>query len=100
MELLGVQSMILSLRNRLKALIYIGAAAVFIMSLFDRGPKLGLTRQRLAVLELLLFGLLTAFDRYLWRLGRIPELLKTGPVLRGTWRGEVTPTTGSGSPIL
>ena len=91
--------MILSLRNRLKVLIYTGALVVFIMSLLDRGPKLGLTRQRLAVLEMILFGLLTTFDRYAWRLGPIPQLLKTGPVLRGTWKGEVRPTSAASHPL-
>jgi hypothetical protein len=91
--------MVLSLRNRLKILIYIGAGAVFVMSLIDGGPNLGLTQQRLALLEVVLFVALILFDRYVWRWWRLPSSLKTGPILRGTWKGVVRPTRNPGVEI-
>lgn len=91
--------MILSLRNRIKILVYAGAGAVLLISLIDGGPKLGLTQQRLALLDAGLFALITGFDRYAWRWWRIPVVLRTGPILRGTWKGVVRPSDRSGLEI-
>lgn len=84
--------MVLSLRNRLKILIYVGAAVVLVMSLVDEGPDPGLTVKRLSVLEGVLFVGISFFERYLWRWWKVPTWFRTGPVLRGTWKGVVRPS--------
>lgn len=86
--------MILTLRNRLKILIYIGAAVILVVSAFEGETIPRLSISRLSVVEAVLILLIGAFDRYVWRWPGIPRLLKTGPVLRGTWRGIIRPTTG------
>lgn len=83
--------MILSLRNRLKVLVYLGAAILFVVGLFDNGPKLaGVTLGRLALVEAGLFAFLTFFNQWLWRQRLVVSLLRSGPLLRGTWKGAVT----------
>lgn len=91
--------MILTLHNRLRILIYVGAIVVLVASAFDSGPTVGLSIKRLTIVETVLFALITIFDRYLWRWWKVPALLKTGPVLRGTWRGTLRPTDGSNRDI-
>lgn len=91
--------MTLTLRNRIKVLIYIGAAAVLVMSYFDNGPRPGLTGRRLVLLETVLFAVITVFDRWVWRWWVVPSLLRTGPVLRGTWKGTIRPTDGSNGSV-
>lgn len=82
--------MILSLRNRLKILIYLGAGLLFVIALVDKGPGIaGLTINRLAVIEAALFLIMTIFDRWLWRYRVVVWALKSGPVVRGTWKTEL-----------
>lgn len=92
--------MVLTLRNRLKILAYLGAATLFILSMVDGGPRITFSFKRLSALELVLFTSLGLFDRVMWRWRKVPEWLKTGPVLRGTWKGVVKPTDGSVGEIL
>lgn len=87
--------MVLTLRNRLKLLAYIGAATLFALSMVDGGPRVALSFKRLSGVELVLFACIGAFDRFVWRWWKVPHWLKTGPVLRGTWKGAVRPTDGT-----
>jgi hypothetical protein len=81
----------LSLRSRLKLLVYLGAGILFVVSLFDGGPTVvGLTIGRLAIVEAGLFALLTFFNHWVWRQRFVASALRSGPVLRGTWKGVVT----------
>ena len=91
--------MVLTLRNRLKLLVYFGAVAIFVMSLLDGGPAAGLSFKRLSLLELILFSLITTFDRFLWRWWVVPAIFKTGPIIRGTWKGSIRPTDMPDAPI-
>jgi hypothetical protein len=87
--------MVLTLKNRLKLLAYIGAASVLAVSMIDGGPRIALSVKRLSALEAALFVAIAIFDRFLWRWWHVPTFLKSGPVLRGTWRGTVRPTDGA-----
>ncbi len=80
--------MIFSLRNRLKILIYVGAGVLLLMGLLTDGPKVaGITVGRLGIVELVLFTLIVYFNRWAWRWPILIGLLRTGPVVRGTWKG-------------
>jgi hypothetical protein len=92
--------MVLTLRNRLKILAYIGAATVFVLSMIDDGPHLALSFKRLSVLETVLFLCIGLFDRAVWRWWKVPQWLRTGPVLRGTWKGIIRPTDGDSAAIV
>jgi hypothetical protein len=92
--------MILTLRNRLKVLIYLGAAMIIVVSMLEGGPSPGLSINRLSIVEAGLIAVISVFDRYAWRWWTIPRLLKTGPVLRGTWRGVIRPTEGDKQEIV
>jgi SMODS-associating 2TM, beta-strand rich effector domain len=84
---------IFSLRNRLKLLIYFGAALLILIGLFDNGPKVaGITFGRLGLVEAGLFAAILLFNRWAWRLPGVVAVLRTGPVLRGTWKGTTTST--------
>lgn len=87
--------MVLTLRNRLKVLAYLAAATLFALSMVDGGPRIAFTFKRLSVVEAALFFCIAIFDRFLWRFWKVPQWLKTGPVLRGTWEGIVRPTEGT-----
>lgn len=92
--------MILTLRNRLKVLIYLGAAMIIVVSMLEGGPSPGLSINRLSIVEAGLIAVISLFDRYAWRWWTIPRLLRTGPVLRGTWRGVIRPTEGDQQEIV
>lgn len=85
--------MIFSLQNRLKILVFIGAAVLTITGFFTDGPDIaGITVGRLGIVASVLIGLIVVFDRWLWRLPLVVRLFRTGPVLRGTWKGELLST--------
>jgi len=85
--------MIYSLRNRLKVLVYLGAALLILAGFFSDGPEVaGITFGALGFVELGLFVVIVSFNRWVWRWPGVVGLLRTGPVLRGTWKGTTTST--------
>jgi hypothetical protein len=85
--------MIFSMQNRLKVLVFIGAGVLIVAGFFTDGPKVaGITVGRLGIVSTVLIAAIVAFDRWLWRIPLIVRLLSTGPVLRGTWKGELLST--------
>jgi hypothetical protein len=89
--------MIFSLRSRLKILIYVGALALIAVGFFTDGPEVtGITIGRIGIVETVLFALIVLFNQWVWRWLPVVALLRTGPVLRGTWRGttERAPMSG------
>jgi hypothetical protein len=85
--------MIFSVRNRLKILVYLGAGLLILSGFFSSGPRIaGLTFGRLGFVDLGLFAIIVVFNRWAWRLPGVVAVLRTGPVLRGTWKGTTTST--------
>lgn len=85
--------MIFSLRNRLKILVYVGALLLIAIGLLSDGPEVaGITLGRLGLVEAGLFAVIVFFNRWAWRLPGVVALLRTGPVLRGTWKGTTKST--------
>lgn len=91
--------MVFTLRNRLKILIYVTAALVLVISTFDNGGAISFSLRRLSLLEAGLFVFVTVFDKWIWRMPIVLNLLRTGPLLRGTWRGKIRPTGGDSDTI-
>ncbi len=84
--------MIFSMKNRLKMLIFLSAGLFIAIGFFTPGPEVaGVTIGRLGLLESVLGALIVAFNRWLWRV-RPFCWMKTGPDLRGTWKGTMTST--------
>jgi hypothetical protein len=80
--------MIFSLRNRLKILIYVGAGTLLLLGFLTKGPRVaGITVARLGIVETVIFVVIVAFNQWLWRQPLVVDALRTGPVLRGTWKG-------------
>ncbi|MDZ7733896.1 MAG: hypothetical protein U5R31_13280 [Acidimicrobiia bacterium] len=85
--------MIFSIQNRLKILVFIGAGVLVIAGFFTEGPQVaGITVGRLGIVSTVLIGIIVAFDRWIWRIPLVVKWLRTGPVLRGTWKGELVST--------
>lgn len=85
--------MIFSMENRLKVLVFIGAGVLIVAGFFTDGPKVaGITFGRLGIVSTVLIAAIVAFDQWLWRIPLVVRLLRTGPVLRGTWKGELLST--------
>lgn len=91
--------MVLTLRNRLKLLIYVGVGLVLLLSMVGNGEGLGISLQRLTYVEAGLFLLIVLFERWLWKQRLFLKFLRTGPLLRGTWKGVIRPT-GDGDPEI
>lgn len=85
--------MIFSLQNRLKVLVFFGAGVLIVAGFFTDGPQVaGITVGRLGIVSTVLIVAIVVFDRWLWRIPLVVRLLRTGPVLRGTWKGELLST--------
>jgi len=85
--------MILSTQNRLRMLVYLGAGLLIAAGFFTDGPKVaGITVGRLGIVSSVMVAAITVFNRWLWRLPPVVRILRTGPVLRGTWKGELIST--------
>ena len=85
--------MIFSIQNRLRILVYLGGAVLILAGFLTDGPEVaGITFGRLGIVSTVLVAILWVFNRWLWRLPPIVKLLRTGPVLRGTWKGELVST--------
>lgn len=85
--------MIFSLNSRLKILVYFGAAVLILSGFFTDGPEVaGITIGRLGIVELAITALIVVFNQWAWRWKYVVRFLRTGPVLRGTWKGESVST--------
>lgn len=82
--------MIFSIQNRLRLLVFVGAGVLIIVGFLTDGPEVaGITVGRLGIVASVLVAAIAVFNRWLWRIPGVVGLLKTGPVLRGTWKGEL-----------
>lgn len=85
--------MILTMQNRLKLLVFIGGGVLIVAGFFTDGPQVaGITVGRLGIVSTVLITVIGVFDRWLWRVPAFVRILRTGPVLRGTWKGRLIST--------
>lgn len=89
----GRRLVIFSMQNRLKVLVFVGAGVLIIAGFFTDGPEVaGITVGRLGIVSTVLISAIVVFNRWLWRIPLVVRVLRTGPVLRGTWKGESVST--------